>query len=373
MKYLLLIYGNEAAMMSADQKAVEQMMAAYGAYSEAMKKAGVYRRRRAPAADRRCHHGARLERQDAGAERPLRRDEGAARRLLHDRRAGPRRGALLGLALPGRAVRIDRGAADLADVTTRDAAGGRSGARNRGDGGAPELRQAGRLPCGADARRRRRRGRVVRGVCGGARRLARSWCPEKPRGLAAHRRAAKAGRCGAQPKNTERSIRSCSPDRRGGGSRRGKQGRNSRRSPAAHVRLCAPRDRAGGSRAAHPSDHFGFRRSDNRLGISRRAGRDGPAAGARKNQDQARRHSVPRAGALRARRATRGGALGDLRRILGGLVRSGRARSAPAEPRGGGDMARTPRRLAAAGRAGGAWPSLPDASCRGAAWRAAKC
>jgi len=41
MKYLLLIYGNEAAMMGADQKAVEQMMAAYGAYSEAMKKAGV--------------------------------------------------------------------------------------------------------------------------------------------------------------------------------------------------------------------------------------------------------------------------------------------------------------------------------------------
>ena len=42
MKYLLLIYGNEAAMMGADQKAVEQMMAAYAAYGEAMKKAGVY-------------------------------------------------------------------------------------------------------------------------------------------------------------------------------------------------------------------------------------------------------------------------------------------------------------------------------------------
>lgn len=42
MKYLLLIYGQEAAMMSADQKSVEQMMAAYGAYTEAMKKAGVY-------------------------------------------------------------------------------------------------------------------------------------------------------------------------------------------------------------------------------------------------------------------------------------------------------------------------------------------
>ena len=41
MKYLLLIYGNEAAMMSADKSSVEQMMAAYAAYAEAMKKAGV--------------------------------------------------------------------------------------------------------------------------------------------------------------------------------------------------------------------------------------------------------------------------------------------------------------------------------------------
>ena len=41
MKYLLLIYGQEAAMMSAPKEAVTQMMAAYGAYSEAMKKAGV--------------------------------------------------------------------------------------------------------------------------------------------------------------------------------------------------------------------------------------------------------------------------------------------------------------------------------------------
>ena len=41
MKYLLLIYGNEAAMLGADKNSVEQMMAAYGAYYEAMKKAGV--------------------------------------------------------------------------------------------------------------------------------------------------------------------------------------------------------------------------------------------------------------------------------------------------------------------------------------------
>jgi hypothetical protein len=42
MNYLLLIYGNEAAMQSASKEMVGQMVAAYGAYTEAMKKAGVY-------------------------------------------------------------------------------------------------------------------------------------------------------------------------------------------------------------------------------------------------------------------------------------------------------------------------------------------
>ena len=42
MQYLLLIYGNEAGMLSASKETVNQMMAAYTAYTEAMKKAGVY-------------------------------------------------------------------------------------------------------------------------------------------------------------------------------------------------------------------------------------------------------------------------------------------------------------------------------------------
>jgi hypothetical protein len=42
MKYLLLIYGNEAGMLSASKEATGQMMAAYTAYTEAMKKAGVH-------------------------------------------------------------------------------------------------------------------------------------------------------------------------------------------------------------------------------------------------------------------------------------------------------------------------------------------
>jgi hypothetical protein len=41
MKYMLLIYGNEAAMQAARKADIEQMMGAYGAYTEALKKAGV--------------------------------------------------------------------------------------------------------------------------------------------------------------------------------------------------------------------------------------------------------------------------------------------------------------------------------------------
>lgn len=42
MQYLLLIYRNEGAMLAASKEVVGQMMAAYTAYTEAMKKAGVY-------------------------------------------------------------------------------------------------------------------------------------------------------------------------------------------------------------------------------------------------------------------------------------------------------------------------------------------
>jgi hypothetical protein len=43
MQYLLMIYGNEAGMLAASQEMVGQMSAAYTAYMEAMKKAGVIR------------------------------------------------------------------------------------------------------------------------------------------------------------------------------------------------------------------------------------------------------------------------------------------------------------------------------------------
>ena len=42
MRYMLLIYGNEAAMASAPSEATYQMSAAYGAYTEALKKSGAW-------------------------------------------------------------------------------------------------------------------------------------------------------------------------------------------------------------------------------------------------------------------------------------------------------------------------------------------
>ena len=41
MKYLLLIYSNEANMQSRNQSAADELQAAYGAYTQAMIKAGV--------------------------------------------------------------------------------------------------------------------------------------------------------------------------------------------------------------------------------------------------------------------------------------------------------------------------------------------
>ena len=43
MDYVLLIYGNESAMLNAPKDATAQTIAAYRAYTEALKKAGVHR------------------------------------------------------------------------------------------------------------------------------------------------------------------------------------------------------------------------------------------------------------------------------------------------------------------------------------------
>lgn len=41
MQYLLLIYGNEANMLSAGKDTMQQIVAAYGAYTEAIRTSGV--------------------------------------------------------------------------------------------------------------------------------------------------------------------------------------------------------------------------------------------------------------------------------------------------------------------------------------------
>ena len=43
MQYLLMIHGDEAAMQAARKEDMGAMMAAYGAYTQAMKEAGVYK------------------------------------------------------------------------------------------------------------------------------------------------------------------------------------------------------------------------------------------------------------------------------------------------------------------------------------------
>jgi hypothetical protein len=43
MQYMLLIYGDESARAHATKEQMGQMYAAYGAYTEAMKKAGVFK------------------------------------------------------------------------------------------------------------------------------------------------------------------------------------------------------------------------------------------------------------------------------------------------------------------------------------------
>ena len=42
MRYMLMIYGNEAGMASAPKEAITKMSAAYESYTGAMKKAGIY-------------------------------------------------------------------------------------------------------------------------------------------------------------------------------------------------------------------------------------------------------------------------------------------------------------------------------------------
>ena len=198
MQYLLMIHGDEAAMQQARKEDMAGMMAAYGAYTQAMKEAGVLRggERLHPSSTATVVRDA--ERQDPGAQRPLCRSQGAARRLLRHRGARPRRGDRLGGALPRRAVRRDRGAADLGDVMTPSARRPRARPRRASRAKAtasssPFSPRASRDVAGAEdalvGRLRRRAAKPGR----------RSGVPAQPRGLARRRGAAADARRGAPP------------------------------------------------------------------------------------------------------------------------------------------------------------------------------
>ena len=105
MQYMLLIYGDEAARGSATKEQMGQMYAAYGAYTEAMKKAGVFNGGRSAAG--------RPPRRPPCAPRTARRkvlngpyaetkEQLGGYYLIEARRS--RRGAVLGGALPRRQV-----------------------------------------------------------------------------------------------------------------------------------------------------------------------------------------------------------------------------------------------------------------------------
>ena len=243
MQYLLMIYSNEAGMQAAPKEALTQMSAAYGAYTEAMKKAGVIRggerlRPTSEATTVRVKDG-----KTQVLDGPIRRHQGTARRLLPDRRARPRRRAVMGGALPRRLDRHAGGPADLADA---DNDGPRRGARCRRGRRAPQLRQAGRVSGGAHARRRGGRGCAVRGVRGCARRLAGERHSRKVprRGCSPSRAARRSTRRGAgKPARPPRIRSGMMAD--GTRSHRRERERYSGSAPRADVRLRASGDRAG--------------------------------------------------------------------------------------------------------------------------------
>src|SRR5262249_53455763 len=197
MKYLLLIYGNEANMRSASKAASEQMHGAYIAYTEAMKKAGVIvggerLRPTNSASSVRVANGktqvldgpyAETKEQLGGyymIEVPdldaalswAARCPGAAHGTIAVRPVGPMRRRARGVAR-GPRPRYDR------------------------IGGAKELRQAGRLPRGAHQRRRGGGGRVVRRLRGCAFGLAGERTSRQPGGVADGGGTAQADRRGA--------------------------------------------------------------------------------------------------------------------------------------------------------------------------------
>ena len=177
MKYMLLIYSNEAGMQNASKTDVDQMMGAYAAYTEAMAKAGVMVGGRPPAAP---HATATTVRTTGGKTQVLDGPYAETKEQLGGYYLIDVPDLDAALSWAARCPGASHGAVEVrpiwADVARdRDARRGRPARRrDRRSGGAPQLRQAGRLPRGPHPRRGGRRGRPVRRLRRGAGRLARA-------------------------------------------------------------------------------------------------------------------------------------------------------------------------------------------------------
>ena len=152
----------------------------------------------------------------------------------------------------------------------------------------------------------------------------------------------------------ERSLRDCGPRR------------SSRRTPEAAARLRASGHRSRHAHAVDAADGARSRRSRNRARVSRFAEDDGPATGAREEQDSPGADRVRDPGSGPDPAAPGSGARCDLRRVrqqLGGCRRHG-----PPRRRSGrrGDLARASTARSSARGAGSPRIAGADASLRGA-------
>ena len=286
-------------------------MAAYTAYTEALREGRRTEGVESAAADRDRNDRARREWQVAGAQRAVRRVQGAARRLLPHRGAGPRCGDHLGGALPGRRATASSrcgpfGACEPRDATppmsaSRGRTGGDERARSTAD--AVARRSYGKLVAFLAARIARRRGRGGRAVGGvrvrarglAARTAARSN-PEAWLLTAARRKLidfARRRRSGANAAGELRVLAEQLEVESEGAGERG----DSRSAPRVDVRVRASRDRSGNSRAADAAGRARPRRRRDRFRVPAVACGDGPAARAREDQDsrgRASRSGFPR-------------------------------------------------------------------------------
>ena len=306
MRYMLLIYTDEAERAEMSEAEAEANMGEWIAYTEALRGAGRDDGgRRAPADGDRDERARRRQRRAARDRRAVRRDARAARRLLPARRREPRRGDRVGAQVPGGEGRDGRAAARSWSSIRAE----RARPQPRGRRGRPLLPRGVR-PRGGDPRPRTgRRRRPRRG--GRAGRLRRRAGP-----LAARRRAVASRRRGSsRPPSGARST-GCGARRRCARSRR-----CSRASSRRRCATCPARTRDDPRRTARPgvrllpsgarargagaADAAARRRPDRARDRARPAAARGDgraAARAREEEGAALGHPAGRAAARRARR-----------------------------------------------------------------------